>query len=60
MLLRDYNLEGGKKSQLFFDDDIQGLYCRAKHVDPKTMDAHSLLLSGQTKVQQGMNNLIVY
>ncbi|VDK79802.1 unnamed protein product [Litomosoides sigmodontis] len=53
ILLRDYNLEGGKKSQLFFDDDIQGLYCQAKHVDPKTVDAHSLLLSGQTKVQQG-------
>ncbi|CAG9538278.1 unnamed protein product [Cercopithifilaria johnstoni] len=53
MLLRDYNLETGKKSQLFFEDDIQGLYCRAKHVDPKAMDAHSLFLSGQTKVQQG-------
>lgn len=54
MLLRDYNLESGKKSQLFSDDDIQGLYCQAKHVDPKAMDAHSLFLSGQTKVQQGM------
>uniref|UniRef100_A0A158Q8H9 Clustered mitochondria protein homolog n=1 Tax=Elaeophora elaphi TaxID=1147741 RepID=A0A158Q8H9_9BILA len=53
MLLRDYNLETGKKSQLFLEDDIQGLYCRAKHVDPKAVDAHSLFLSGQTKVQQG-------
>ncbi|KAL4001736.1 Clustered mitochondria family protein [Acanthocheilonema viteae] len=53
ILLRDYNLEGGKKSQLFFEDDIQGLYCLAKHVDPKAVDAHSLFLSGQNKVQQG-------
>ncbi|VDK77142.1 unnamed protein product [Onchocerca ochengi] len=53
MLLRDYNLETGKKSQLFVEDDIQGLYSLAKHVDPKAMDAHSLFLSGQTKVQQG-------
>ncbi|EJD73915.1 eukaryotic translation initiation factor [Loa loa] len=53
MLLRDYNLEAGKKSQLFVEDDIQGLYCQAKHVDPKAVDAHSLFLSGQTKVQQG-------
>ncbi|KAK6100365.1 Clustered mitochondria family protein [Brugia pahangi] len=53
MLLRDYNLESGKKSQLFVEDDIQSLYCQAKHVDPKAVDAHSLFLSGQTKVQQG-------
>uniref|UniRef100_A0A8R1Y3J4 Clustered mitochondria protein homolog n=2 Tax=Onchocerca TaxID=6281 RepID=A0A8R1Y3J4_ONCVO len=53
MLLRDYNLETGKRSQLFVEDDIQGLYSLAKHVDPKAMDAHSLFLSGQTKVQQG-------
>ncbi|VDM07069.1 unnamed protein product [Wuchereria bancrofti] len=53
MLLRDYNLEAGKKSQLFVEDDIQSLYCQAKHVDPKAVDAHSLFLSGQTKVQQG-------
>lgn len=54
MLLRDYNLEAGKKSQLFVEDDIQSLYCQTKHVDPKAVDAHSLFLSGQTKVQQGM------
>ncbi|MCP9258690.1 Clustered mitochondria protein [Dirofilaria immitis] len=42
-----------KKSQLFVEDDIQNLYCLAKHVDPKAVDAHSLFLSGQTKVQQG-------
>ncbi|VDO64105.1 unnamed protein product [Onchocerca flexuosa] len=54
VLLRDYNLETGKKSQLFVEDDIQGLYSLAKHVDPKAMDAHSLFISGQTKVQQGI------
>lgn len=54
MLLRDYNLETGKKSQPFVEDDIQNLYCVAKHVNPKAVDAHSLFLSGQAKVQQGV------
>ncbi|KHN83700.1 Clustered mitochondria -like protein [Toxocara canis] len=53
MLLRDYGLETIKRAQPFVEDDIQNLYCVSKHVDPKTMDAHSLFISGQAKVQQG-------
>ncbi|VDK54673.1 unnamed protein product [Anisakis simplex] len=53
MLLRDYGLETGKKALPFVEDDIQNLYCVSKHVDPKAVDAHSLFISGQAKVQQG-------
>ncbi|VDK46366.1 unnamed protein product, partial [Gongylonema pulchrum] len=53
VLLRDYNLETGKKPQPFVEDDIVNLYCVVKHVNPKALDAQSLFASGQVKVQQG-------
>lgn len=54
MLLRDYNLETGKKGPSFSEDDVLNLHCVAKHVEPKAVDAHALFLSGQAKVQQGL------
>ncbi|VDD87948.1 unnamed protein product [Enterobius vermicularis] len=53
ILLRDYGLELNKKSLPFVEDDIQNLFPVVKHVDPKAIDAHSLFISAQTKVQQG-------
>lgn len=53
ILLRDYNLETGRKQLPFVEDDIQNLFPIVKHVEPGAADASSLSISGQAKVQQG-------
>lgn len=57
-MLKDYNLESGKKSPLFLEDDIQNIYPVCKHIDPRAIDANNMFIAGQAKVQQGKMNLI--